>query len=219
MSYDNVDLGSWSGMDSDTAQYLMYKEAEVQKRKIDAINREKMKALEIQRSRDQYNYNLEKDRIRNESKTIDYNHYEEMERIKSERIDNEQKRDNERLEINNNHDEAMRRESDRHDEEIRRINNDQRKNDQQHDENDKYYWSFISKHFNTPVVCFCRIFERDESNKNEGNANQLKGKNWIYFSILENSLYDSINEIYKRNLNEKYYEKNAIINKYKTEMS
>ena len=58
MSYDNIDLGSWSGMDSDTAQYLMYKEAEIQKRKIDAISREKMKALEIQRKRDENNYNL-----------------------------------------------------------------------------------------------------------------------------------------------------------------
>ena len=99
MSYDDVNLGSWSGMDSDTAQYLMDKDAEVQKRKIDAINREKMKALEIQRSRDQYNYNLEKDRIRIESKTIDYHHYEEMEKIKSERIDSEQKREIERLEL------------------------------------------------------------------------------------------------------------------------
>ena len=98
------------------------------------------------------------------------------------------------------------------------------KNEEHHEnkeikENDNYYWSFISKHFNTPVVCFCRIFERDESNKNEGNTMQQKGKNWIYFSILEHSLYDSINEIYKRNLNEKYYEQNAIINKCKTEIS
>ena len=85
-------------------------------------------------------------------------------------------------------------------------------------ENDNYYWSLITKHFNTPVVCFCRIFEREDSNKNEGNAMQQKGKNWIYFSILEQSLYDSINEIYKRNLNEKYYKENALINRCKTEI-
>ena len=90
MSYDNIDLGSWSGMDSDTAQYLMDKEAEVQIRKIDAIKTEKMKALENQRNRDNNNYKLEKDRIINESKRIDNNHYEEMERINNERRDNEQ---------------------------------------------------------------------------------------------------------------------------------
>ena len=32
MSYDDVNLGSWSGMDSDSVQYLMRKEAEVQKK-------------------------------------------------------------------------------------------------------------------------------------------------------------------------------------------
>ena len=99
MSYDKIGLGNWSGMDSDTAQYLMYKKAEVEKKKIEAINKEKMKALEIERNREQHKYNLEKDRIINESERIRNNHDEVMEKIKSKRIDDEQKRDNERLEI------------------------------------------------------------------------------------------------------------------------
>ena len=107
MSYDNVDLGSWSGMDSDTAQYLMDKETELQIKKIDAINKEKIKALEIQGNRDNNNYNLKKEELRNESKQIDYNHYEEVERIANERRDNDRKRDNERTEIINRHDENM----------------------------------------------------------------------------------------------------------------
>ena len=83
-------------------------------------------------------------------------------------------------------------------------------------DNDNYYWNFISKHFNTPVVYFCRAFDKKENNS--GNIFLQKGKNWIYFSILENSLYDSINEIYNQKLDEIYYEKNSLLIKYKSEI-
>ena len=75
----------------------------------------------------------------------------------------------------------------------------------------KNYWTFISKHFNTPVMRYCVIFDKNESN----NDSVKKGKNWIRFSILEKSFSDSINEIYKQGLDEMYYEQNAILRKYK----
>ena len=85
-------------------------------------------------------------------------------------------------------------------------------------ENKISYWSFISKHFNTPVTKFCIIFEKNETNIESGNQILQKEKNWIRFSILEKSFSDSINEIYKQGLDEMYYEKDAIIRKYKSEI-
>ena len=79
----------------------------------------------------------------------------------------------------------------------------------------KNYWTFISKHFNTPVMRYCVIFDKNESN----NDSVKKGKNWIRFSILEKSFSDSINEIYKQGLDEMYYEQNAILRKYKSEIN
>ena len=86
-------------------------------------------------------------------------------------------------------------------------------------ENKSSYWSFISKHFNTPVTKFCIIFEKNESNNDIGNPILQKEKNWIRFSILEKSFSDSINEIYKQGLDEMYYQKEAIIRKYKLEIN
>jgi hypothetical protein len=86
-------------------------------------------------------------------------------------------------------------------------------------ENKSTYWSLISKHFNTPVTKFCIIFEKNESNNESGNQILQKEKNWIRFSILEKSFSDSINEIYKQGLDEIYYEKDAIIRKYKSEIN
>ena len=86
-------------------------------------------------------------------------------------------------------------------------------------ENKNSYWSFISKHFNTPVMKFCIIFDKNESNNDSGNPIHQKEKNWIRFSILEKSFSDSINEIYKQGLDEMYYGKNAIIRKYKSEIN
>ena len=85
-------------------------------------------------------------------------------------------------------------------------------------ENKSSYWSFISKHFNSPVTKFCIIFEKSESNNESGNQILQKEKNWIRFSILEKSFSDSINEIYKQGLDEMYYQKDAIIRKYKSEI-
>jgi len=79
----------------------------------------------------------------------------------------------------------------------------------------KNYWSFISKHFNTPVMRYCVIFDKNESNNDPLN----KGKNWIRFSILEKSFSDSISEIYKQGLDEMYYEQNSILRKYKSEIN
>ena len=79
----------------------------------------------------------------------------------------------------------------------------------------KNYWTFISKHFNTPVMRYCVIFDKNESN----NDSVKKGKNWIKFSILEKSFSDSINEIYKQGLDKMYYEQNAILRKYKSEIN
>ena len=76
-------------------------------------------------------------------------------------------------------------------------------------ENNSYYWDFISKHFNTPVVFFCRMLEKGELNNNTINSinpYHQKGKSWIYFSILEKTFYDSINEIYKQGLDKIYSE-------------
>jgi hypothetical protein len=79
----------------------------------------------------------------------------------------------------------------------------------------KHYWTFISKHFNTPVMRYCVIFDKNESNDDPVK----KGKNWIKFSILEKSFSDSINEIYKQGLDEMYYEQNSILRKYKSEIN
>lgn len=83
-------------------------------------------------------------------------------------------------------------------------------------ENKNCFWYFISKHFNTPVVGFCKMFEKNENNSE--NSSIQKAKNWIYFSILEKTFLDSIYEIFIQELHEIYYEENAIIRKYKFEI-
>jgi len=97
------------------------------------------------------------------------------------------------------------------------FKNQQNQKDMPIEENkeNKNYWTFISKHFNTPVMRYCVIFDKNESN----NDSVKKGKNWIKFSILEKSFSDSINEIYKQGLDKMYYEQNAILRKYKSEIN
>ena len=97
------------------------------------------------------------------------------------------------------------------------IKSQQNQKEMQMEENkeNKNYWTFISKHFNTPVMRYCIIFDKNESN----NDSVQKGKNWIRFSILEKSFSDSINEIYKQGLDEMYYNQKAILRKYKSEIS
>ena len=95
------------------------------------------------------------------------------------------------------------------------INNEQNQQNS-NNKNNNFYWNFISKHFNTPVVCFCKIFEKNDNNS--GNSSTQKAKNWIYFSILEKSFIDSINEIFNQKFDYIYYRENAIIRKYKFEI-
>ena len=99
------------------------------------------------------------------------------------------------------------------------LKKDEKENNPENKENKNYYWDFISKHFNTPVVNFCRIFEKGEINNNSMNPYHQKGKNWIYFSILEKSFTDSINEIYKQELDKIYYEKDSILRRNKNEIN
>ena len=83
-------------------------------------------------------------------------------------------------------------------------------------ENNNNYWSFISKHFNTPLVRFCIIYDKSEI-KTCDNYLQ-KGETWIFLSILEKSFCDSVNEIYQRSLDELYYKKNSLLRKYKNDI-
>ena len=96
------------------------------------------------------------------------------------------------------------------------INKEQNQSNSDNEEKKSLYWEFISKHFNTPVVGFCKMFEKKEDNS--GNSSIQKAKNWIYFSILEKTFLDSINEIFNQEFDKHYYGENAIIRKYKFEI-
>ena len=74
-----------------------------------------------------------------------------------------------------------------------------------------YYNSFIKKHFNTPLIRFFILYNDTLSINNE--------KNWILLSILENSFSDCIFEIYRQNLDKKYYKENALIRINKSEIN
>ena len=77
------------------------------------------------------------------------------------------------------------------------------------------YWIFISKHFNTPLVRFCKEFEKNELNNSFiGDNLSKRGKFWIFLSIIDNTFFDSINEIY----NHGWDQKNSILNKNKSEI-
>ena len=47
------------------------------------------------------------------------------------------------------------------------------------------YWSFISRHFNSPLVRFCIINDETEIKNNKDENFLEKGENWILLSILE----------------------------------
>ena len=77
------------------------------------------------------------------------------------------------------------------------------------------YWIFISKHFNTPLVRFCKELEKKELNISFiGDDLSKRGKNWIFLSIIDNTFFDSINEIY----NHGWDQNNSILNKNKVEI-
>ena len=68
-----------------------------------------------------------------------------------------------------------------------------------------YFFDFICKHFNNPLVRFCLIY----NNKDEKSFQ--KGELWIFLSILENSFSESVKEIYSREWDKKYYKQNSIL--------
>ena len=76
---------------------------------------------------------------------------------------------------------------------------------------EKHYWVYISKYFNIPTVKFLNVC-------NLYNTNQEKGFAWITISILENTLYDSIREIYTMNFDKKFYEKDSNLVDKKSEI-
>ncbi len=73
--------------------------------------------------------------------------------------------------------------------------------------NEENLWNFISKHVNKSVTKFCIIYEKNDPNEDEleGPPFEKKGKNWIFLSILENSFYNSMKEIYQ-------YKENNLMN-------
>ena len=84
-----------------------------------------------------------------------------------------------------------------------------------------YYYSFIIKHFNTPLIRFFIVYNESLSSvftNNSVSINNSYEKNWIFLSLLENSFSDFISEIYKQNLDKKYYGENAILRKYKSDI-
>ena len=84
------------------------------------------------------------------------------------------------------------------------------KNEQNRKEEVCHYWDFICKHCNTPLVIFCQQYEKDVTN--EEHPSIQKGKMWIFFSILEKSFYDSINEIYNKG-SDIFYGEKSMLNK------
>ena len=85
------------------------------------------------------------------------------------------------------------------------------------DEMNNYYYSFIIKHFNTPLIRFFIVYNESLS-LCDNTQNHSSEKNWIFLSLLENSFSDCISEIYKQNLDKKYYNENSILRKNKTEI-
>ena len=96
------------------------------------------------------------------------------------------------------------------------INNFIDKN--QYIENKTNYWKYILNHFNTQLVNYCETYENEDSNEKSDKFLVQKGKKWIYFSILEKTLNDSINQIYKQGLDKIYYKNDSLLRKYKTQI-
>ena len=103
-----------------------------------------------------------------------------------------------------------------------KLNNNNIKKTINKENKNNNYWNYISKHFHkTQEVRFCQAYENEDSDKkieNFENVEIKKGKKWIYFSILEESFYNYINEIYKQGLDVLYYEKESLLRKNKSEI-
>jgi len=84
-------------------------------------------------------------------------------------------------------------------------------------EKNNYYYAFITKHFNTPLIRFF-LLKNELISIKDNEMKPSNEKNWILLSILENSFSDCINEIYKQNLDKIYYNENSLIRKNKFEI-
>ena len=86
-------------------------------------------------------------------------------------------------------------------------------------EKNNYYYAFITKHFNTPLIRFF-LLNNELLAINSSNSEQTYSgeKNWILLSILENSFSDCINEIYQQDLDKIYYKEDSILRQKKSEI-
>ena len=86
-------------------------------------------------------------------------------------------------------------------------------------EKNNYYYAFITKHFNTPLIRFF-LLNNELLAINSSNSEQTYSaeKNWILLSILENSFSDCINEIYQQDLDKIYYKEESILRQKKSEI-
>ena len=104
-----------------------------------------------------------------------------------------------------------------------KLNNNNLKKSINKENKNNNYWNYISKHFHkTKEVRYCQAYENiilDKRSDNfENDIGIQKGKKWIYFSILEESFYNYINEIYIQGLDVLYYEKESLLRKNKSEI-
>lgn len=76
---------------------------------------------------------------------------------------------------------------------------------------ERHYWVYISKYFNIPSVKFLTMYDLFKNNQEKGLA-------WLTISILENTLLDSLKQIYTMNFDKKFYEKDANIIERKSEI-
>ena len=82
------------------------------------------------------------------------------------------------------------------------------------------FWIFVSKHVNNLVTRFCIMYD-DEIEIEGDNIYEKKGKNWILFSLLENSFKHTYNELFEYlEDNQNLDDENAnILIKYKNDIN
>ena len=85
-------------------------------------------------------------------------------------------------------------------------------------EKNNYYYDFIIKHFNTPLIRFFLLNNELTPTNNNKELTHSSEKNWILLSILENSFSDCIHEIYQQDLDKIYYKEDSLLRKNKSEI-